>query len=227
LPAGMDSSSNILQCFSQVYDALNANSTSLVATKVTHGGTFSLEFQMAIIRSTNLTSMSLDEVRQSNAISSYVLNFVNCTAAPSCSHLNRLPCADTINTCGPCKSIDYFGQVGDSNTPCYPIASKSRKTCLSAAQCLPSQECTNRTCLFPSQSCPNSCSGHGTCSYSDVTSGFLVSDCRVDNKNCQGKCICHTDFKGSDSCGLNKTEILARQAMRSQLIDNVFFQISA
>eukprot|EP01036_Dinobryon_divergens_P022213 gene22213-30453_t len=226
LPAGMDSSSNILQCFSQVYDALNANSTSLVATKVTHGGTFSLEFQMAIIRSTNLTSMSLDEVRQSNAISSYVLNFVNCTAAPNCSHLNRFPCVDTINTCGSCKSIDYFGQVGDSNTPCYPIASKSRKSCLSAAQCLPSQECTNRTCLFPSQSCPNSCSGHGTCSFVDATSGFLVSDYRVDNKDCQGKCICHTDFKGSDSCGLNKTEILARQAMRSQLIDNVFFQIS-
>ena len=83
LPAGMDSSLNILQCFSQVYDALNANSTSLFATKVTHGEIFSLAFQTAIIRSTNLTSMSLDEVRQSNALSTYFLKLCQlycCTA---------------------------------------------------------------------------------------------------------------------------------------------------
>ena len=138
-----------------------------------------------------------------------------------------MPCLQTINTCGPCKSVDYLGQIGDSNSPCFPTTTSSaHKACLSSIQCLHWQECINSTCQFPLQQCPNNCSGHGICAYEDVNSGALVSECRVGDRKCLSKCICSSDFIGSDSCALTRTEIIARQALRSQLIDNVFFQIS-
>eukprot|EP01035_Chromulina_nebulosa_P033632 gene33632-45044_t len=108
LPAGLDSENNILSCFSQVYDTLNANTSAYFGTKVSHGAaTFSLEFKSTLVNSNNISSMSLDDVRRGNALSAYVLNFINCSAAPNCTQLHRLPCRRTINTCGSCKSSEF------------------------------------------------------------------------------------------------------------------------
>ena len=226
LPADVDSS-GMLQCFADVYDALNANTTSLYATKVSRGAIFSLDFQAALIHSTNRSSMSLDEIRRNNALSSYVLNFINCTAAPNCSALHRLPCSQTSNTCGSCENANYIGQSGDSNTPCYKRTSSTRRqACLSSKQCLPKQECVLGVCQFPMQACPSNCSGHGTCNFVDATSGVQLVECRIDNDNCAAQCNCNVNFQGSDSCSLNSTEAAVRRALRAQLIDDVFYQIT-
>ena len=165
LPAGLDSEeSNILICFSQVYDALNANTSAYFGTKVSHGGaTFSLEFKSSIVSSNNISSMSLDDVRRGNALSAYVLNFINCTAAPNCTQLHRHPCRRTVNTCGSYKSSDFTGQSGDSNTQCYRSSTSFRQSCTATFQCLSGQVCSYGLCLYPIQSCPNECSGHGNC----------------------------------------------------------------
>eukprot|EP01036_Dinobryon_divergens_P024404 gene24404-32851_t len=226
LPADVDSS-GMLQCFSDVYDALNANATSQFATKVSRGAIFSLDFQAALIHSTNRSSMSLDEIRRNNALSSYVLNFINCSAAPNCSALQRQPCSQTSNTCGSCENANVIGQSGDSNTLCFRRTSSTRRQpCLSTQQCFPQQECVLGVCQFPMQACPSNCSGHGSCTFVDVSSGLQLADCRIENDNCAAQCNCNANFQGSDSCSLNSTEAAARRALRAQLIDDVFYQIT-
>ena len=226
LPAGLDSDNNILSCFSQVYDRLNANTSAYFETKVSHGGaTFSVEFKSSLVKSNNVSSMSLDDVRRGNALSAYVLNFINCSAAPNCTQLHRLPCRRTINTCGSCKPADFTGQSGDSNTQCYRSSVTLRRSCSDTAQCAYGQECFHSLCVYPMQSCPSDCSGHGNCSYIDSVSGDHIVECRVDNSDCNAVCSCDEGFAGS-SCSLTTAESKAVQALRSQLISNVFYQIS-
>jgi hypothetical protein len=59
-----------------------------------------------------------------------------------------------------------------------------------------------------------------------VSSGLQLADCRIDNDNCAAQCNCNANFQGSDSCSLNSTEAAARRALRAQLIDDVFYQIT-
>ena len=226
LPAGEDSENNILQCYSQVYDALNANTSAFVGTTVSRGSSsFSLDFKSNLLKSKNVSGMSLNDVRKSNALASYVLNFINCTSAPNCTVLHRHSCQRTINTCGSCISAEFIGQSGDSNTLCYRPLTTFRKTCTVSVQCLVGQICYNGFCVAPLQSCPNDCSGHGTCNYVDVESGDPIVDCRIDNNNCKSICSCDEDF-GGVSCSLSIAEFEATRALRSQLIDDVFYQIS-
>ena len=59
LPAGLDSENNILQCYSQIYDALNANTSAYFVAKVSHGASsFSLDFKSSLMKSKNVSVLS-------------------------------------------------------------------------------------------------------------------------------------------------------------------------
>ena len=61
---------------------------------------------------------SPDYLKQSVALSAYLLNNADCHSAPNCSLLHRSECYRTSNTCGPCISTLFVGIDGDSNEPC-------------------------------------------------------------------------------------------------------------
>jgi hypothetical protein len=53
-----------------------------------------------------------------NAVTSSINN-ANCSSAPLCSSMGRLPCSSVAHTCGECMG-EYFGAEGHSNQPCIP-----------------------------------------------------------------------------------------------------------
>src|SRR2546430_5453298 len=62
---------------------------------------------------TTLFRSSVNNMRQAIALSSYVLNTVNCSAAPNCTVLNRNECFRSPHTCGECLSASFIGLTGD------------------------------------------------------------------------------------------------------------------
>ena len=191
LPAGPDSENNILGTFVVVFDSLNANSSLQYSVIVRHGSdqTNSLEMISTILSSFgNLSTASVDQVKQSNGLVTYLMSKVNCSSAPNCSELHRRECSSTPHTCGSCNSNLYIGESGDSNSKCVPVTSSvslsSLETkCLSDFQCSGFQRCINNTCAVPQKNCISNCSGHGVCKFSNSNTGVAVSGCTIDDPN--------------------------------------------
>eukprot|EP00597_Dinobryon_sp_UTEXLB2267_P012543 CAMPEP_0170122720 /NCGR_PEP_ID=MMETSP0020_2-20130122/16918_1 /TAXON_ID=98059 /ORGANISM="Dinobryon sp., Strain UTEXLB2267" /LENGTH=2177 /DNA_ID=CAMNT_0010353853 /DNA_START=1571 /DNA_END=8104 /DNA_ORIENTATION=+ len=228
LPAGLDTEKNTLLAFSQIFDSLNANSSAIASVTVTKGAALSLDqMSLFVSKSANSSSLTVDEVKKLNALSSYLINSVNCSAAPNCSSLNRLNCLKTINTCGECKSIAYIGNSGDSNSPCFPAAFKTYGSiCITSSQCSSPQLCESGICVFPMKTCVANCSDHGKCQFINTDSGLPVNECRLRDDHCDVKCECDSDYTGSKWCQLRSSDLIQKQEMRSQVISNVGHLIS-
>jgi hypothetical protein len=56
------------------------------------------------------------------------------------------------------------------------------------------------------------CSGHGTCEYSDP-SGSILKSCTVLESTCTAACICVSGFGGAD-CSLNAADTAVKDSVR-------------
>ena len=229
LPAGPDSANNILSTFVIVFDVLNANSSlpySVVVQRASQQ-TSALEMISKVVGSSgNLSTASVDEVKQFNGIVTYLLGIVNCSLAPNCSALHRRECSPTPHTCGSCMSDIYVGETGDSNSMCVLIsslisASSVKTKCATDFQCSGLQRCLKGTCVVPQKSCISNCSGHGECMFVNSNTGVAVSGCTIDDPSCVAQCICEPAYVESLYCAWNVSEMRARQTMKSQVFTNI------
>lgn len=93
LPAGDGSGAESTVVFAQVLDSLDCNATATARITVTSNPALS-SFQniMSWIQSQS-NSSSVDDVKRRVALTAHLANRVNCSVAPNCTALHRLPCA--------------------------------------------------------------------------------------------------------------------------------------
>jgi hypothetical protein len=171
----------------QVFDTFEANASSTTSVTVSHPAeALSLEdiksFSQKIKPDTSSPG-NVNKCRQHSALTNALINEVDCSAAPGCYSLNRLPCRNgvTVNTCGDCLR-GYVGDEGPSNIPCEGAGRRERRdsgrkgnrhhrqvqealdfTCSVTEDCFQFEECVGGTCVLPLKACINNCSGHGQC----------------------------------------------------------------
>ena len=231
LPAGSDSMDNILGTFLVVFDAMNANSSLTYPVVVNHDSeqTNALEMISAVIlNSGNLSTASVDQVKQFNGLVTYLMGKVNCSLSPNCSAIFRRDCSTTPHTCGGCIT-PYVGETGDSNSLCVPksalvgssSASNEQVRCTSDFQCSGFQKCINASCTVPQKSCISDCFGHGTCRFVNSNTGSIVMDCRIDDPNCNAECDCKLAYGESLHCNWNTSEMQDRRNLKSQVFSNI------
>ena len=95
LPAGdgAESGSTVV-VFAQVLDSLDCNATATAsATVTTNPALSSFQSILSWMQSqANSSSNSVDDVKRRVALTAHLANRVNCSAAPNCTALHRLPC---------------------------------------------------------------------------------------------------------------------------------------
>lgn len=154
-------------------------------------------------------------------------NAVNCSASPSCSVLNRKGCLQTPNTCGSCLK-GFAGVVGDSNSKCSNVSTlfasgqsgQLGSTCVVDSDCILGF-CSGLVCSAPFKQCPSNtpaadCSGHGSCSYFDISGVALATPCTILSIFCNTKCIC-SDGYGGIECSLSPSQALLVDVSRTQM----------
>jgi hypothetical protein len=228
LPAGPSTNQFAVTCIADIFDSLQANTTTSLTVKVlpfvtssppaplTKGASSTngtsktlLDIATAYIQK-NLNSSSdssavsfveVDKVVGNIAIASYLLNTANCSQAPNCSSINRKPCYATSHTCGACLSSSMIGQFGDSNDQCYLHASIVRSS-------------------LSLKVCTGTCFGHGVCRYRSYLSSSLVGNCYEGDLSCYSECLCEPGYQLSKNCDQSDTEIDLKTKLRDQVIQS-------
>jgi hypothetical protein len=232
LPAGPASSNYSVAGTAQVYDALAASSSVQYAVRVTKAVAVRSAASTSDFVTSSLSSSggNVDQLKRATALSSYLLNQVDCSGAPDCAKLNRAGCSQTPQTCGVCVSSLYVGEVGDSNEPCVlkSVAARRRlaagvgASCGSSADCGAFQDCASGLCSGVPKQCKANCSApNGGCVFVNANSGAPVASCFVGDPTCRAVCNCTAAYLGSETCSLNSTELQLKQALRDQVIQGV------
>ncbi|KAJ1422853.1 REJ domain-containing protein, partial [Ochromonadaceae sp. CCMP2298] len=202
LPAGDEDS--LVRCSVQVFDALHANASASAGATVRRGSALNAsEIDHFVQSGLSAASGDADSLKQAAALSSYLLNAVNCSLAPNCISLNRRSCSKTPHTCSGCLFEALVGEEGDSNAACVDLSTARR---LWAVELKP---------------CAADCSGHGVCVHAWRDSGELLSaadSCLTGALDCAALCECD-DAWGSDTCDLLSADLLSKQSGRDTLID--------
>ena len=120
LPVRAESKGYEMSCFALIYDRLNANATSTRTIVV------NLALALSVVEIQEYAneapeSSNPDDLKQYSALSSSLLNEVNCSLAPNCSELYRQECSSTAHTCGDCEYEDFIS-LGN-NQPCVSFSS--------------------------------------------------------------------------------------------------------
>jgi hypothetical protein len=233
LTAGSTINGFAVNCSAQVIDSLEAGRVVYDVVRVQKQGDRDPATVADIISSALIEGAgSTDGLKQATALSTYLLNEVNCTSTPNCTTLNRQECFRTPHTCGACISSLYIGDEGDSNQHCQLRNSTAATIpagtdCEQASDCGLFQQCVHGLCAPIPKLCPNDCSyPQGNCVRVNADSGESVATCNVGDSSCRAMCNCTASYIGSATCGLNSTELARRQALRSQVIDKVFTLIA-
>jgi hypothetical protein len=211
LPAGSMLSGFQVQCVGEIFDNLMGNRTVFLPIVVRRQEETSENsaFREELLRASlydSLATPSVDSIKQSSAIASYLLNQVDCSAAPNCTDRNRQACFRTRNTCGPCISSTYIGTEGDSNDACLPIVDVYSMSVPDLSV----------------KACVNDCSGHGECRYySSLQMDQEVLDCSKEDFTCNAICLCEDGYAQSSDCSLSDDEIIRKQILRQQMISNI------
>ena len=94
LPAGdgAESGSTVV-VFAQVLDSLDCNATATAsATVTTNPALSSFQSILSWMQNQANSSNSVDDVKRRVALTAHLANRVNCSAAPNCTALHRMPC---------------------------------------------------------------------------------------------------------------------------------------
>jgi len=237
LTAGLKVNNYTVTCVVTVFDSLAASTRSTTTVSV---------YKLALTGSNQMSNLitdglsdgaaSADGLKRATSLGSYLLNEMDCSSAPDCVSLNRKACHRTQDTCGECISASYIGEPGDSNEKCVGVATLQSRgsrhllaatdatfgTCTSSTDCGPFETCSGGLCVPQLKSCVNNCSSpRGTCRFVSADSADAVAACFVGATDCVAVCHCADDYVGSSTCSLNSTELLAKQVMRTQVIEGV------
>ena len=211
LPAGQDTSNYTLACQMLVYDSYLSSAAAAQTVHVKTSKVSNDDLQKEV--SKKLSDPAAATQILSVAVAS-VTN-VQCTSAPNCTLLHRLPCSAKKNTCGVCASPKLIGENSDSNGQCL--------TPQAAASLSGSNKNRHRllTSTVPSKTCLGSCSGFGTCGFVSVNTFAAVSTCVITDPSCTGVCTCNSGYYGP-SCALTMTDVKSQQSLRSLLLGGFY-----
>lgn len=223
LAAGPEANGHLVNSSLSVFDQFDAMVTIFSMVKVE-----SLDAAQQVTALNNVLALvntsTLDGKRSVLAVSSTVLNRVNCTLAPDCAALRRDSCLRSDHTCGKCLE-GFYGDDGNRNTQCIPVPTVpgNISRCTSDAQCLEGlQKCDRFThrCYYLDKQCDLGCSGNGLCFYSSISTGLRVGACKIDDFTCKTTCECAAGFSGS-GCQYPEADLLTRRALRSALVETM------
>jgi len=219
----------------QVFDKFDAKRTVFVPVLVFEGAEVTPQsaqeyFISAVVNASGFA----DELKQAAALTSSIINAVNCTAAPNCTQLNRKQCSVYQSTCGECLE-GYLGESGHKNSLCVGRIDDSDVTsrqltvwnhmfsggteCSLNEHCNSAlwEVCVDGVCRIAPQRCTNECSGHGSCSFlSTLNSSHVVETCSVLDFNCRAVCVCESGFNGS-SCEYTSYDFELLQSIRHDI----------
>ena len=218
LPPGLLSLDNVVTIIANVIDIYGSAANATTSAKVKTDSTQSPAVFLTNYLSQALLSGNTDGAFQTMNLVSSSISISNCSASPNCTALHRAHCLLTANTCGSCL-LGYKGVVGDANIPCFASSSTSGAvgfTCTVNSDCLYNL-CTKNVCTAPRKTCISSspdtiCSGHGECSYTDVSNNVLDT-CLITETSCTASCTCNTGYGAAD-CSLDATAFAVRSTTR-------------
>lgn len=187
--------------------------------------------RMSALLETRFDSNSL---KLANSVGLVAVNTVNCSAAPNCTALNRLPCSTIENTCGECASSAFLSTAPTGNSLCVRIEVGANRrlltsntfelsnNCSSASDCEGMfEECIAGLCTIPSKQCDLDCSGHGTCLAFEVGNrSKILQDCQLFDASCLVACECDANIYGS-YCQYKAEDLLTTQDQRSKLLSQL------
>ena len=217
----------LLSTFLRVFDALDSNTTSLSTVAITESNTVSSPSNiLQFLKAGMNASRSVDDIYRATVFSTHLLNKVNCSQVVNCSFLHRHACYKTAHTCGSCYG-NYLGEIGDSNSPCYPshelemtTVYRSGTSCVSGG-CPAFQHCIAGKCQKTMKACAYNCSSHGKCDFFTVDSGTSLTTCFTGDSTCTARCTCDKEYLGSQSCDVTAVGFSIKQTVRYQIIQNI------
>ena len=218
LPPGLPSLKNAVVIIANAIDVFGSAANATTSVTVLLDPHQSPSRFLTQYLSKSLLSGNTDGAFSTMNLVSSAISTNNCSASPNCTVLHRNNCLLTVNTCGSCL-FGYKGIVGDANTPCFSSSSVNGaigSPCLISANCL-YDLCTDGACVAPKKTCPSSspdtiCSGHGRCSYKDVSMNILKT-CLITDTSCTASCTCSKGYGGID-CSLDAAAYALRSTTR-------------
>jgi hypothetical protein len=199
-PGSTSDNRNVI-CQADIFDSFAANSTvySTVVVNPLPGPNISTLITDSIDPSQAVNSDDL--IRNTNIAISLLNAQQNCSLAPDCGLLHRLPCSSTSHTCGVCKATFFSSTAGDSNELC--------------VQTLPTIDKTKL------KTCHLSCSGLGTCSFYSQRTAEAVDTCFEGDLSCYSACSCPVGFKLSAYCELSDEEMNQMIHLRDLVVERI------
>jgi hypothetical protein len=199
LPAGLKSNNEMITCTADIYDSLHANSSVTNKVQVTA----SITANLSMLVNTNLNSrtiVSVDDLVRGTTVASSLLNKANCSHAPNCTALHRLPCSTTSHSCGSCLPSYFSTSSGDGNDQCY--------------QQLPPITVLPKLCNF-------NCSSHGQCVYFSSVTTKRIDHCYQGDLSCYSSCDCSSGYRLSTFCEISDEQMQERIKLRDQVVEGI------
>ena len=205
LPAGQDTSNYTLACQMLVYDSYLSSTAAVQTVQVKPSQLSNADLEKQV--SSKLSDPA--SATQILSVTVALVTSVQCTSAPNCTQLQRLPCSAKKNTCGACISPKLVGENSESN-----------------GQCMSSQAASKlhrmlTTTTLSSKICLGSCSGLGTCGFVSVNTFASVSTCVFTDPSCTAVCTCNSGYYGP-SCELTLADLQSQQSLRSLLLGGFY-----
>jgi hypothetical protein len=203
LPEGKKNGNNQKEviCVGEVYDSLDANTTGFHSVQVNS----LLHVNVSGLVSTFLdprNAIDLDDLLLGANLASSLLNQPNCSLAPNCASLNRLPCITTSHTCGSCKTSYISSTSGDGNEKCLKIDSQINPG-------TKNKECTLQ------------CSSRGNCIYYSQTTGKRLENCFEGDFSCYSSCSCQDGYRMSQYCEIPDEETQNYLRLRELIVETI------
>ena len=235
LPAGRDVTNYTLSTRLVVFDILNAQHAEYQDVQVLHEEMSAADKSAYLSEALEASNGFPDEMKLAVAMTSSIVNAVNCSTAPNCDSLNRESCSAKAGTCGPCN-WGFVGESGQANSYCVsPSSAQSRElryttsdntfstSCKNDADCLLPHwhVCLKEKCEVRDKECLNNCSGVGRCEFVSVyNANISYTHCSVLNTQCRQRCVCPSGHTGA-FCELSTEEYEQTLMTRHQLVETI------